>query len=460
MFKKSLYFQIVIIFIGVVLISLASAFFISSSFFHSEVIFDEELSNISSGVAEIVELTGADDLPQLMDTIKTYYFNAVIVSEGGEVIGENAKIVNEVSKPMIQHITSLNQGETYILPYEHKANYRIIGLPVSIVAGETHALFVFINYEEEFESLRKVVFFTLCLVLMIGSGLILLASRYLVNPVKKLTNAAREMAKGNFSVRMETKSTDEVGELISSFNHMASEVEKIDQMREDFVSSVSHEIQSPITSIRGFTKAIKDDVVPKQHQKEYLDIIYQETERLSRLSENLLRLASLDSEQHPYRPETYRIDEQLRRTVLATEPLWKEKSIYVSLELEKAEIYADQDLMEQVWFNLLTNAIKYTPKNGQVSIGSEREIRGLVVRIKDTGKGIPEESIPQLFDRFYKVDKARSSAIDGNGLGLSIVKKILAIHQYSIEVVSEEGLGSIFIVRLKDEKEAKTKGNH
>ncbi|MFA9457999.1 sensor histidine kinase [Halalkalibacter sp. AB-rgal2] len=448
MLKKSVYLQIVIIFIGVVLISLASAFFISSSFFHYEVIFDEEISNMSSGVAEIIELTDVDDLPQLMDTIKTYYFNAVIVSEEGAMIEENSPFANEVSQAIVQQVTSLNQGETYILPYEHKDAYRIIGIPVSIVDDEMHALFVFVNYEEEFESLQKVVFFTLCLVLMIGSGLILLASRYLVNPVKKLTNAAREMAKGNFSVRMETKKKDEVGELISSFNHMASEVEKIDQMREDFVNSVSHEIQSPITSIRGFTKAIKDDVVPKQHQKEYLDIIYQETERLSRLSENLLRLASLDSEQHPYSPESYRLDEQLRRTVLATEPLWKEKSIYVSLELEKAEIYADQDLMGQVWVNLLTNAIKYTPENGQVTIEIEREMRGLVVRIKDTGKGIPEDSIPQLFDRFYKVDKARSSAVEGNGLGLSIVKRILTIHQYSIEVMSEEGNGSIIMVRL------------
>lgn len=218
----------------------------------------------------------------------------------------------------------LDKGESYILPYEGREAIRIVGLPV-LIMDERHALFVYINYENELNSIKKVVFFSLCLVMLIGSILILLASRYLVNPIKQLTKAAKEMAKGNFSVRIKDKRKDEVGELITSFNHMASEMEKIDDMREDFVSSVSHEIQSPITSIRGFTKAIKDEVVPKQHQKEYLDIIYQETGRLSRLSENLLRLASLDSEQHPYHPETYRLGEQIRRIVVATEPYGKKK---------------------------------------------------------------------------------------------------------------------------------------
>ncbi len=260
------------------------------------------------------------------------------------------------------------------------------------------------------------------------------------------------MAKGNFSVRLKSKKKDEVGELITSFNHMATELEQIDNMREDFVSNVSHEIQSPLTSIRGFTKAIRDDVIPKKDQHEYLDIIYQETERLSRLSENLLRLASLDSEQHPYHPVTYRLDEQLRRTVVATEPQWKKKSLQIHLDLESIEVFADQDLLDQVWLNLMTNAIKYSSLNGEIEIYLSRDADEVKVTIKDTGKGIPKDAIPHLFERFYKVDKARSRTVQGNGLGLSIVKKILTIHGCLIDVVSEEGVGSTFMINISVKK--------
>lgn len=448
MLKKSLYLRIVVTFISVVIISSLTSYLISSFFFHDEVIFEEEMINVTAGVAELFEITERDKISVLVETLQTYYFDILIVNEDGTPLFDQDSTLLIPEDELVSVLNSREQVPI-ILPHRKREATRIVGVPIEIT-NQPYALFIHLNYEEKMKGIKRGIGLSLFLVLLIGSLLISLASRHFVNPIKKLTNAAREMATGNFAVRLKSKNKDEVGELITSFNHMATELEKIDKMREDFVSSVSHEIQSPLTSIRGFTKAIRDEVVPKQNQKEYLDIIYQETERLSRLSENLLRLASLNSEHHPYRPELYRLDEQIRRTVLANEPQWKMKNIQLSLELESLEVFADQDLFEQVWQNLITNAIKYSPTNGTIQIELKQTNVGIKISIKDFGKGIPEAAIPLLFDRFYKVDKARSSSVAGNGLGLSIVKKILSIHDCSIEVVSEEGLGSIFTVSIPD----------
>ena len=453
MFKRSLYIRIVATFISVVIISLFTSYLIASFFFHEEVIFDEEVSKIASGVVEIIHLTDPENLPELVEALQTYYFNILIVTEEGHLLfGEQLPLV--ITENDVAFVLGSEEQAPVILPYGNREATRLVGVPIQF-SNEPLALFIHLNYEDEMRTIKRVTTFSLVLVLLVGSLLIVLASRHLVNPIKKLTYAAKEMAKGNFTVRLKSKNKDEVGELISSFNHMASEVEKIDKMREDFVSSVSHEIQSPLTSIKGFTKAIRDEVVPKQNQKEYLDIIYQETERLSRLSENLLRLASLDSEHHPYNPEQYKLDEQIRRVVLATEPLWTSKSLHVSLKLAEVRVVADQDLLEQVWLNLITNAIKHSPPNGTIDIELKERKNEVSITIKDSGKGIPRESIPYLFDRFYKVDKARSSSIEGNGLGLSIVKKILLLHHFTIEVISEEGVGSIFTVTLAYNNDSK-----
>lgn len=296
--------------------------------------------------------------------------------------------------------------------------------------------------------MRITLLFTLLAVLVIGSLLILFMSGYIVKPIKKLTVAAKEMASGDLSVRLTYRNKDEFGELMESFNRMASELQKMDSVRDDFVSNVSHEMQSPLTSIRGFTRALQDGVIPLEEQKEHLDIIYEETLRLSRLSDNLLRLASLDSEHHPVNLTTFQLDEQLRRTIVLAEPQWARKDIMIELDLLPCGITVDKDLFDQVWQNLINNAIKYTGQEGTIHVEIEMSAQFVKVYIKDSGKGIPEEALPLIFDRFYMVEKARSSALKGNGLGLSIVMKILKIHDCKIEVESKVGEGTQFIVTI------------
>lgn len=447
---KSLYLKIVGTFIGVVIVSIVLSYALTPYSIKQEEIFKEELSKISIGLAEIIQIAGPESIPLLMDEFDDIHFD-VLITDGKTVFYKkesNKKFPIQIED--VEEILSHSFDDPVVLVDEDNQSARIIGVPIH-VSGQQYALITRIDYEDEFEDLQQGVFVSLLLVLFVGSILIFFASTYLVKPIRRLTQASRKIAKGDFSVRVEKKNRknqDEVGELIDSFNHMTAELEKIDTMRADFVSNVSHEIQSPLTSIKGFTKAIMDDVVPKENQKEYLQIIYQEIERMSRLSENLLRMASLDSEHHPYHPTSYRLDEQIRNSVLTTEPLWSKKNMDIRLEIEPVEIFADKDLMEQVWLNLITNGIRYSDEGGVVEVIIEIVSNKIKVRVKDYGMGIPKEAIPNIFGRFYKVDRSRNRSVEGNGLGLSIVKKILRIHKFSIEVESEEGVGSTFTVNI------------
>ncbi|SET21746.1 Signal transduction histidine kinase [Oceanobacillus limi] len=448
MIKKSLYLKIVGIFISVVLISIVVSYFITPYSFQQEDVFKEEITKITSGFADIVEIAGTEKIPELMDTFDNTDFD-VLITDGTSVFYASQHAPTGIPEKEIQRILNQTKQQPRILKHGREP-IRIVGIPIDI-DDTNQAMFIQINYKDEFDDLQHGIFISLLLVLLVGSILILLASRYLVQPIRKLTVAAKKVATGDFAVRVEKKrnrNQDEVGELITSFNHMASELEKIDQMRDDFVSNVSHEIQSPLTSIKGFTKALRDDVIPVENQKEYLDIIYQEIERLSRLSDNLLRIASLDSEHHPYNPTSYRLDEQLRNAVLTTEPQWKKKGLNIMLDVEPVEIFADADLMEQVWLNLITNAIRYTNADGTIHLLISITSEEISVNVKDDGIGIPKRAIPELFSRFYKVDQSRNRSVEGNGLGLSIVKKILNIHGFKIEVESEEGTGSTFSVKI------------
>ena len=438
MFKKSLRIQIVATFIMIILISLFLSFGITRLIAEREITFDEPFLTIARDAANLLAVAEPDRRNQVLDILSRYNIHGEILKEG-----------NVLPFSLTEEETSLLFQSDITEPFflnTKEGPVRFIGVPNIDDSGSS--LIVKVDFTHFSEVMQRILLISLILVLVIGSLFILLASNYIVKPVRKLTSAAKEMATGNLSVRLKYKKNDELGELINSFNHMASELQKIDKMRDDFVGNVSHEIQSPITSIRGFTKAIRDGVIPQEHQKEHLDIIYEETLRLSKLSDHLLRLASLDSENHPFHPVEYRLDEQLRRMILVSEPLWTEKNLDVELDLKPCKVKVDQDLFEQVWQNLITNAIKYSDKNDKIEVNMEMVDQEVRVHIKDTGRGIPEKDLPYVFDRFYMVDKARSRSGRGNGLGLSIVKKIIELHGCQINVKSEEGKGSCFTISI------------
>ncbi|AAP25850.1 two-component sensor histidine kinase [Bacillus anthracis] len=270
----------------------------------------------------------------------------------------------------------------------------------------------------------------------------------IIEPIQKI-------AKGDFSVKIrnEEKYDGEIGVLVKSINDMTDELNAMEKMRQEFVSNVSHEIQSPLTSIKGFARALQDTNLPEEKRKHYLTIIETETTRLSKLSQNLLKLTLLESEEYTPERVTYRLDQQLKQIVLNSEPLWAEKEIELDLDLEKVHITADQESMSQVWINLIHNSIKFTPSSGTISIKLKEYETLVEVRIRDTGSGISEEQKQHIFERFYKADSSRNRAYGGSGLGLAIVKKVLDLHQGEIKVESEEGNGTECIVCIPNYEE-------
>ena len=265
-----------------------------------------------------------------------------------------------------------------------------------------------------------------------------------------IIDAMRRLSRGDFNVSLNIKSPadNQFGQLVRSFNDMAAQLGAMEKMRQEFIPNVSHEIQSPLTSISGFARALRNPRLSDEERIHYVDIIETESMRLSKLSDNLLKLTSLESEHHPFEPKRYRLDKQLRDVVLACEPQWMEKALDMDVSLEEGEIVADPDLMNQVWGNLIQNSIKFTPHGGTIGVRLEFANGEAAVRISDTGIGIGEEDLPRIFERFYKADKSRNRAGGGSGLGLSIVKKIVDMHHGAIDVCSALGEGTVFTVRL------------
>ncbi|MGG3467453.1 HAMP domain-containing sensor histidine kinase [Neobacillus pocheonensis] len=269
------------------------------------------------------------------------------------------------------------------------------------------------------------------------------------NLFQEVIDALRSIARGDFNVQLETlKRDDPFKTLIDHINHMAKQLKEMEDMRQEFISNVSHEIQSPLTSISGFARALQNDELTSEERSHYLNVIETESRRLSKLSDNLLKLTSLESEHHPFARKTYRLDQQLRTVILACEPNWVEKDLELDVMLEKVTISADEDLMNQVWTNLIHNSIKFTPNSGKIRVRLTQVEDKAVITISDTGIGISKKDQVHIFERFYKADKARERSKGGSGLGLSIVKKIIDMHKGIIDVESEEGKGTTISITI------------
>ena len=299
---------------------------------------------------------------------------------------------------------------------------------------------------KEFHRIRTITGLTFLISSIVGTIIILIVVGGIVKPIKRISKASKEVAKGNFDIEVKIKSKDEIGQLTADFNLMTKELKNIDFLRKDFVSNVSHEFKTPITSIKGFAKLIRDGKLTNDQFLEYSDIIVNESERLSLLSSNLLKISELDSQMIREQASEFSLDEQLRKTILILEVLWEKKEIEFDIEFEKISIIGDKHLLQEVWLNLIQNAIKFSNQKGIIKINLYRYKNMVKVEIADNGIGIADEVKERIFERFYKGDKSRSK--DGNGLGLVIVKKIVELSNGKIHFDSELGKGSTFIVEL------------
>jgi signal transduction histidine kinase len=444
---RTLYVRLVITFIGIVLISLVISFFIATLLYRQEVERQINQALVQQGkeIIALYQQNPSKNIDSYLKSISRFNYNIWLFTDTGKetYFSPNQKERKPFTREDVHHVI---KGGIYLEKNKGRP-LQIVGLPFQI-NNLHYALFLTFRGTQFTEKLDQIVNTILIITFIIGSVLILVASRYLVRPLQAMTSATKKLAQGDFDIHVDVKKKDELGILADNFNMMARELSELEQMRKDFVSNVSHEIQSPLTSIRGYSEMLKDEAISTKERNAFLAIIQQETERLSRLSENLLKLASLESNHHPFHPESYRLDEQLRRLIAFLEPQWSKKQLKIDISLEKINIVADQDQLSQVWVNLLSNSIKFTSDHGSIQIQLTDDEQQIIVRITDTGIGISKEAKQHIFDRFYTEDLARNQLKSGNGLGLSIAKKIVELHDGEITVDSEIGKSTTFTVIL------------
>ena len=287
--------------------------------------------------------------------------------------------------------------------------------------------------------------------IIIGTTISLITSGRIMRKIKNISDGMAEISKGNFDVRVsETDKANmpsEFGELERSFNKMASDLEGIEMFRNDFINNFSHEFKTPIVSIRGFARQLQNPNLTDAEREEYISIIISESERLTKMSSNILLLTKLENQQIVSEKTSFSLDEQIRRCILLLEKDWGAKNIEFNLDgLEEAKYTFNEEMLSHVWMNLLSNAIKFSPDNGIIKIQLSLADGKIVCSISDHGAGMSEETVSRIFEKFYQGDKSHNG--NGNGIGLNIVSRIVMLAGGEVKVFSREGEGSRFEVHL------------
>ena len=278
-----------------------------------------------------------------------------------------------------------------------------------------------------------------------GIGLSLLTSRIVMRPMNELLDGMHKLSEGDFDTRITYKGPYDLEQIFDGFNALAQELKNVEIFRSDFINNFSHEFKTPVNSINGLIGLLKEKNLPREKQLEYLGVIEEETRRLSLITTNILDLSKLDNQGILTNMTEYNVSEQIRMCVLFLEKQWTQKNLNLSMDFDEYTITADEDMMKQVWFNLLDNAIKFANEGGELGIDMTETDGVLQIKISDEGPEIPEADRERIFNKFYQTDKTHSQY--GNGIGLSIVKRIVELHEGTISA-GRENDKTVFTVAL------------
>ena len=298
-------------------------------------------------------------------------------------------------------------------------------------------------------SVQHAILFTTLISMLIGLFITMVTSRIPLSPINTLIDRMNHLASGKFDVRLDfgwpiTKHPT-FTELSNSLNTMAGELENTEMLRSDFINNFSHEFKTPIVSIAGFAKLLKRGNLSDEQRSEYLDAIEEESLRLSQMATNVLNLTKVENQSILSDLSTYNISEQIRSSLLLLEPKWSKKHLDLEINFDEHMVSANEELMKEVWINLLDNAIKFSPEYGTLLIEVNESDDDITVSITNTGDTIPEDKLTKIFNKFYQADESHSS--EGNGIGLAIVSRIIDLHKGNISVESKNN-HTTFMVRL------------
>ncbi|HWQ59109.1 MAG TPA: ATP-binding protein [Clostridia bacterium] len=327
--------------------------------------------------------------------------------------------------------------------------------PITDAEGVTiGAMFLHVDMSRTNASVRQ-VYMDVLLTALVAVLFAFLAVSYTTNrmtkPITEMNNAVKRFSRGEFEARVAVSGKDEVSQLGESFNEMADEINALEQSRRSFVANVSHELRSPLTSMRGFLEAMQDGTIPAAEQGKYLDVVIGECKRMAGMVNDLLDLARIESGTYELKLAPFDINELVIRTLLTFEARVNARRIEVVMDFEneRTVVEGDSAQIAQVIRNLVDNAVKFSPEGGRLTLGIRTAGKRAVVSVRDEGEGIREEDLPYVFDRFFKGEKAHTPAGSSTGLGLSIVKRIVEQHGEEIEVESKPGGGACFTFTLR-----------
>ena len=448
---KSIYSKLIFGFFITIVASFSVAGFVSLRLNDQQIesTVEEDLITTNDYVSKVISninIENRDDIIDLYAKSSEMAITCYSSSEGYVAYGN--KKYNPTPEQMMAMFKSTNNE----LSFKHHNEVLAYGTK-NMINGQEYYIYVQKDTSGQKSAIANSAILILGCVFLTGSIVFLVIADIIVKPLTRLTNAIKELSNGNYNVRVDNVGQDEISKLNQGFNQMARQLAKQDETRQKFISDISHEFQTPLTSIQGFANILKEEDLPKEQRVKYANIILYNSKRLSSLAKNMLQLTLLDREEIELELTNYSLVEQMNRVISTQENQAMEKNIEIVFEMPKKEIFieGDEQRLEQVWTNIISNAIKYTKEGGLITITMKKNSKDIEISIEDTGIGMSKEVVSHIFERFYREDKARN--VEGNGLGLAIVKSIVDLHHGKIDILSQVDVGTNFIVRLPIEKQ-------
>ena len=448
---KSIYSKLIFGFFITIVASFSVAGFVSLRLNDQQIesTVEEDLITTNDYVSKVISninIENRDDIIDLYAKSSEMAITCYSSSEGYVAYGN--KKYNPIPEQMMAMFKSTNNE----LSFKHHNEVLAYGTK-NMINGQEYYIYVQKDTSGQKSAIANSAILILGCVFLTGSIVFLVIADIIVKPLTRLTNAIKELSNGNYNVRVDNVGQDEISKLNQGFNQMARQLAKQDETRQKFISDISHEFQTPLTSIQGFANILKEEDLPKEQRVKYANIILYNSKRLSSLAKNMLQLTLLDREEIELELTNYSLVEQMNRVISTQENQAMEKNIEIVFEMPKKEIFieGDEQRLEQVWTNIISNAIKYTNEGGLITITMKKNSKDIEISIEDTGIGMSKEVVSHIFERFYREDKARN--VEGNGLGLAIVKSIVDLHHGKIDILSQVDVGTNFIVRLPIEKQ-------
>ncbi|WP_347861047.1 HAMP domain-containing sensor histidine kinase [Salimicrobium sp. PL1-032A] len=452
---KSLYTKFLIITLMIMGLSSIVGFLIANAYYQNNLKPETDRKNmeIARTIASYAE-TAEEPFSYLTHTAATGYQLYLAGPDTSRFFGETFDeenlpdtAVQQVIGGDTYHGMRDFPGQAFVTGFFANELKNSVGVPLTI-KNESYALFLRPDIKLLFSEIH--ILLGQMVVIMVGISLLamLVFSGMLIHPIRKLSRVTNTVKEEGFDVRPDIRRKDEIGTLARNFSSMIERLGEVDRLRRNFVSNVSHDIQTPLSNIRGYSHLLESGELTEEEKKDYTRIIQQEAEHLSVLSRQLLTLSSLENKENHLPRETFSLKKQLTEILRRYHWQVSEENLALTYSLGDISYYGNKDLLHTVWDNLISNAIKYSEPGAAIHVSLENRFDGVIVSVADEGIGMTDTEISQAFERFYRADPARARTTEGTGLGLAVVNEIADLHGGTIHVSSEPGDGTTVTVVL------------